>query len=100
MSRSAPESAVTSLAAVVVGQDVEIVRVRLRDGTSSDPQHRLRPGRHWHCSYSGSATMLLVNDTGETIRVSRDAARYIEVSAVAAESFGAPSRRSIRRRQP
>jgi hypothetical protein len=75
-------SNVASLATVLPGQDVEIVRVLLRDGASGDPQHRLRPGRQWHCRYSGSVNMLLVSDTGETISVSRDAARYIQVSPV------------------
>jgi hypothetical protein len=98
MSEREPLSNVASLATVLPGQDVEIVRVLLRDGASSDPQHRLRPGRHWHCSYSGSATMLLVSDTGETISVSRDAARYIQVAAVT--GLKAPSRRSTRRQQP
>jgi hypothetical protein len=91
-----PWSNVASLATVQPGEDVEIVRVLLSDGASRDPYHHLRPGRRWHCSYSGSASILLTSAIGETISVSLDAARYIQVSAVTsadeAGSGGRPGR--------
>jgi hypothetical protein len=64
MTNRDPLTDVASLASVLPGQDVEIVRVLLRDGASGDPQHRLRPGRRFHCRYSGSASLLLVNPAG------------------------------------
>lgn len=91
MEKRQARSDVASLATVLPGQDIEIVRVLLSDRGSHDPNHHLRLGRRWHCDYSGSASMLLTSPTGETISVSLDAARYIQVSAAAA-----PATRSVR----
>jgi hypothetical protein len=73
---------VDSLARVVPGQEIEIVRVLLRGAASGDPHDRLRPGRRWRCRYSGTVTILLVGPAGATISVRRDAARYIQIATV------------------
>ena len=73
---------VESLAMVVPGQDVEIVRVILRDRTGANAPAGLRPGRRLRCRYSGSFTLILVSPAGERISVRRDVARYIQVSRV------------------
>jgi hypothetical protein len=73
---------IESLAMVVPGQDVEIVRVMLRDRTGRNAPHGLRPGRRLSCRYSGTVTLLLVSPAGEKISVRRDVARYVQVSRV------------------
>ena len=98
MSKREARSNVASLATVLPGQDVEIVRVLLRDGASGDPQHRLRAGRQWHCVYSGSATMLLFSEGGEVLSISRDAARFIEVSPLAVKIAAFSTERARRSR--
>jgi hypothetical protein len=74
---------VASLAAVRPGEQVEVVRLLTRP--AGDPHHHLRPGRRWSCAYSGSAALLLVGQHGETISVSVDTARYVEVRRVGAD---------------
>jgi hypothetical protein len=71
-----------SLAQVLPGQSLEIVRVLLRDGAADNPHDALRPGRRWRCRYSGHASMLLVSPTGQTISVRRDVARYVQVNTI------------------
>ena len=73
---------VVSLAMVVPGQDVEIVRVMLRNGTGGNAPYGLRPGRRLRCRHSGSVTMLLVSPAGEKLSVRRDVARYVQVNRV------------------
>jgi len=71
---------IESLATVLPGQDVEIVRVLLRDRVGAAGAHRLAPGRRWRCRLSGSVNMLLVSADGETISVRRDVARYVHIN--------------------
>jgi hypothetical protein len=70
-------TAIVSLASILPGQEVEIVRVLLAE-TGRNDRH-LSPGRRWRCRFNGSASMLLDNRTGSTISVPGDVARFIEV---------------------
>jgi hypothetical protein len=79
-------STIESLARILPGQDLEIVRVLLRASASDNAHHALRPGRRWHCRYSGLVSLLLVSPTGQTISVRRDVARYVQVSTRSQQS--------------
>jgi hypothetical protein len=79
MATQESHSDIETLAAISAGDDVVIVQVLLRDGGSCDPLRVLRPGREWHCQFSGSINVLLINHAGQAVSVHRDTARFIQV---------------------
>lgn len=91
-------SHIETLAAVSVGDDIEIVRVLLHDGASSDPLRILRGGRQWRCRFSGAVSLLLVSPAGQVVSVQRDAARYIQVRRSASASLERNARHDERGR--
>lgn len=67
------------LAGIRAGDEVEIVRFGLSDPFTAQ---RFAPGRRWRCRYAGNTIMLLSSQTGQTISVSLDTARFVEVRRI------------------
>jgi hypothetical protein len=76
---------VENLTAINPGEEFEVVRTLLND---VGQDQGFVPGRRWRCRYNGSAVMLLVSDTGQTVSVPCDVARYIEVNRTRGHSPG------------
>lgn len=73
--QSAPQT--QNLSELRPGDEFEIVQVLPCAGNL--PDHRFSPGRRWRCLYRGSAVMLLVGRTRETIRIPMKSAQCVEV---------------------
>ena len=80
MSTLQPVSQTERLSELRPGDEFEVVEVL--PGAGSLRRDRFSPGRRWLCLYKGSAVMLLVGRTRETISIPMKSTQCVEVRRI------------------